>query len=277
MKPRRWCSISHILLLGVFAGFFVFAQLQSSCKAKSPQPSAVSTPIPPIATSSPSVSPLPTTIDSPPVEEGKFRQPDLIELVKLEPTIKLDVRYATSNNFVGRPLYTEARAFLQRPAAEALRRAHQKLRQQGYGLLIFDGYRPWAITKLFWEVTPPNLHNFVADPRKGSKHNRGCAIDLSLFDLKTGQEVPMPGAYDEMTERSYPTYKGGTAEQRRTRDVLRAAMEGEGFTVNEYEWWHFDYKDWRQYPILNVSFAELSQSPEKSNRPQPIASQAGRS
>ena len=257
MRPRRWCSISHFLLLGIVASFFVIAQLQSSCKSSSVPPT---TPSPPVAQfTTPPPAPPPLTTHTPPVEAGKFRPPDLIELIKLDPTIKLDVRYATANNFVGRPLYSEARAFLQRPAAEALQRANQKLRKHGYGLLIFDGYRPWAITKLFWDVTPPNLHNFVADPRKGSKHNRGCAIDLSLFDLQTGQEVSMPGAYDEMTERSYPTYKGGTAEQRRTREVLRAAMEAEGFAVNEYEWWHFDYKDWRQYPILNLSFAELSE------------------
>ena len=256
MKRRRWCSISHFLLHGCFACFVLIAQLQSSCKTRSVPPAIVAPPAAQISTPPP--SPPPPTTATPPIEAGKFRVPDLVELVKLDPTIKLDIRYATSNNFVGRPLYTEARAFLQKPAAEALQRAHQKLRQQGYGLLIFDGYRPWAITKLFWDVTPPNLHNFVADPRKGSKHNRGCAIDLSLFDWQTGQEVPMPGAYDEMTERSSPTYKGGTVEQRKTRDVLRAAMEAEGFAVNEYEWWHFDYKDWRQYPILNVSFAELS-------------------
>jgi zinc D-Ala-D-Ala dipeptidase len=201
-----------------------------------------------------------------PRETGNFHQPDLVELVKLDPTIKLDIRYATANNFVGKPVYQEARAFLQRPAAEALLRAHRKLKPQGYGLLIFDGYRPWAITKLFWDVTPPEKHNFVADPAKGSKHNRGCAVDLSLYELKTGKEVEMPGAYDEMTERSYPTYKGGTAEQRKLRDLLRRAMEAEGFTVNEYEWWHFDYKDWRRYPILNLSFAELDrQSPPQQH------------
>jgi zinc D-Ala-D-Ala dipeptidase len=180
-----------------------------------------------------------------PKETGNFRQPDLVELVKLDPSLKLDIRYATANNFVGRPVYQEARAFLQRPAAEAL--------------LIFDGYRPWAITKLFWEVAPADKRNFVANPTKGSKHNRGCAVDLSLYDLKTGQEVEMPSGYDEFSERAYPAYKGGTAEQRRMREVLRRAMEAEGFRVNEYEWWHFDYQDWPRYPILNVSFAELDQ------------------
>ena len=198
-----------------------------------------------------------------PRESGKFRSPDLVELIKLDPAFKLDIRYATSNNFVGKPVYQEARAFLQRPAAEALARVSQKLKAQGYGLLIFDGYRPWAITKMFWDVTPADKHNFVANPAKGSKHNRGCAVDLSLYDLKTGQEIEMPSAYDEFSQRAYPTYRGGTASQRRTREILRRAMEAEGFRVNEYEWWHFDYQDWRRYPILNISFAELDQRAAK--------------
>lgn len=201
--------------------------------------------------------------EAPPQERGRFREADLVELIKIDPTFKLEIRYATSNNFVGRPVYTEARAFLQRPAAEALKRVNQKLRKQGYGLLIFDGYRPWAITKLFWDVTSGDQRNYVADPAKGSKHNRGCAIDLSLFDLKTGKEVEMPSAYDEMTKRAWPTYKGGSAAARRLRDLLRATMEAEGFRVNEYEWWHFDYKDWRKYPILNISFAEADQRHRK--------------
>jgi D-alanyl-D-alanine dipeptidase len=193
-----------------------------------------------------------------PQEKGRFRKPELVELVKLDPTFKLDIRYATNNNFLGRPVYKEARAFLQRPAAEALVRVQRNLRKQGFGLLIFDGYRPWAVTKDFWDSTPPSKHNFVANPAKGSKHNRGCAVDLSLYELSTGQEVEMPSAYDEMTERAYPTYDGGQQESRRLRDVLRAAMEAEGFVVNEYEWWHFDFKDWQKYPILNLSFAQLS-------------------
>src|ERR1700681_2845871 len=118
----------------------------------------------------------------PPKETGAFRTPNLVELVKLDPTIKLDIRYATANNFVGRPVYTEARAFLQRPAAEALLRAHRALSPKGFGLMIFDGYRPWSVTRLFWEVTPPDKRAYVANPQKGSKHNRGCAVDLTLFD-----------------------------------------------------------------------------------------------
>jgi D-alanyl-D-alanine dipeptidase len=193
----------------------------------------------------------------PPKEAGTFREPDLVELVRLDPTIKLDVRYATANNFTGRAVYAEARAFLQRPAAEALVRVKRALRKKGYGLTVFDGYRPWSVTKLFWEITPADKKQFVADPAKGSRHNRGCAVDLTLHDLQTGRQVSMPGEYDEMSERSHINYAGGTPEQRRLRDLLRAAMEAEGFAPYEPEWWHYDFKDWRQYPILNVRFSEV--------------------
>jgi D-alanyl-D-alanine dipeptidase len=192
-----------------------------------------------------------------PNEKGDFRAPDLVELVNLDSTIKLDIRYAKTNNFLGRQVYKEARAFLQRPAAEALQRANGKLREKGYGLLVFDGYRPWSVTKIFWDSTPQDKKRFVADPSQGSRHNRGCAVDLTLYDLRSGREVEMPSGFDEMTERSYPRYQGGPEEQRRMREILREAMEAEGFTVNELEWWHFDYKDWRQYPILDISFDEI--------------------
>jgi D-alanyl-D-alanine dipeptidase len=196
--------------------------------------------------------------DKPPADPNATRKADLVELVKLDPTIKLDIRYAGSNNFLGKPVYPEARAFLQRPAAEALLAAHRDLKAQGYGVLVHDGYRPWAITKLFWDMTSGAQREFVADPKTGSKHNRGCAVDLTLYDLKTGQVVQMPGDYDEMTERSYPDYKGGTAEQRARRDQLRRAMERHGFTVEPNEWWHFNYKDWREYPILDIPFSAIT-------------------
>ena len=193
----------------------------------------------------------------PPKEPGTFRSPDLVELIKLDPTIKLDIRYATKNNFLGRPVYKQARAFLERPAAEALVRINQALRKQGYGLIIHDGYRPWYVTKMFWDATPEDKKIFVADPSQGSRHNRGCAVDLSLFDLKTGLEVKMPSEYDEMTERSHINYACATPESRTLRELLRGAMEAEGFAVYEPEWWHYDYKDWKQYPIINLKFSEI--------------------
>jgi D-alanyl-D-alanine dipeptidase len=195
----------------------------------------------------------------PPEENAsRFRPPDLVDLTTVVPDIKLDIRYATANNFLGTPVYEQPRAFLQRPAADALGRAAQKLRQLGYGLLIHDAYRPWYVTKIFWDATPQDKKIFVADPREGSRHNRGCAVDLTLYDLKTGKEVPMTGEYDEMSERSYAAYPAGTSLERWDRDLLRGALEREGFTVYPYEWWHFDYKDWQHYPILNLTFDELS-------------------
>ena len=193
----------------------------------------------------------------PPHEDGAFLKPDLVELVTLDPTIKLDVRYATTNDFLGTPVYTQARAFLQRPAAEALVRANHELKALGFGLIIHDGYRPWYVTKIFWDATPDDKKIFVANPQEGSKHNRGCAVDLSLYDLKTGLEVAMPSGYDEMSERAYADYPGGTDEERARRALLKQAMEKHGFAVIPKEWWHFDYKDWKQYPILNVKFEDL--------------------
>jgi CubicO group peptidase (beta-lactamase class C family)/D-alanyl-D-alanine dipeptidase len=193
----------------------------------------------------------------PPEESGDFRKPELVDLQQLDPSINLDIRYAGRNNFLGTPFYSTARAYLQRPAAEALVRAHKTLKAEGYGLLIHDAYRPWYVTKMFWDATRGPDRQFVADPAKGSKHNRGCAVDLTLYDLKTGEGVEMVGGYDEFSPRSNPDYPGGTSRQRWLRDLLRRAMEAEGFEVNAFEWWHFDHPDWTKYPILNRAFEDL--------------------
>jgi len=193
----------------------------------------------------------------PPEETGDFRASDLVELVALDPTIKLDIRYATTNDFLGTPLYSQARAFMQRPAAEALARVQKSLAAEGYGLLVHDAYRPWYVTKVFWDATPADKHQFVADPATGSRHNRGCAVDLTLYTLRDGRPVEMPSLYDEMSVRAYPNYSGGSAGQRRLRDFLRRHMEAEGFTVFEYEWWHFDYRGWKSYRLQNVRFEDI--------------------
>lgn len=193
----------------------------------------------------------------PPSESGDFRTPDLVELIKLDPTIRLEVRYATKNNLFGTVFYSQARAFLQRPAAEAVVRVNKKLKQMGYGLLVHDAYRPWYVTKVFWDATPAEKKLFVADPAKGSRHNRGAAVDITMYELKTRKPVEMVSTYDETTDRAYPDYPGGTSLQRWHRDLLRSAMEAEGFTVFEAEWWHFDYQDWQKYPIGNVRFEQI--------------------
>lgn len=195
--------------------------------------------------------------ERPPAESGSFRTPELVDLATLDPTIRFDIRYATTNNFLGSVFYSTAHAFLQRPAADAMLRAHQRLRAMGYGLLIHDGYRPWYVTKTFWDATPPAQRWMVANPAHGSRHNRGCAVDLTIYDLRTGRPLDMGGTYDESTERSYPDYPVTTDLERWRRELLRRVMEDEGFTRNFDEWWHFDYRDWRAYPILNQAFADL--------------------
>lgn len=192
-----------------------------------------------------------------PNESENYLESDLVELIKLDSTLKLDIRYATANNFAGRAVYTEARAFLQGPAALAVVEVNKELTQIGYSLIIFDGYRPWSVTKLFWDITPDDKKKFVADPEQGSRHNRGCAVDLTLFDIASGKAVEMTSEFDEMSERSYPNYVGGTIEQRRLRDLLISKMQSHGFTVYETEWWHFDYKDWKSYRIENIQFNEI--------------------
>ena len=194
---------------------------------------------------------------TPPAESGAFIPPDLVEPKVLDSTIRLDIRYATTNNFLGRVFYPAARAFLQRPAALALVKASDALRPLGYGLLIHDAYRPWYVTKVFWDATPVVSHWLVADPSKGSKHNRGAAVDITLYDLKTGLPAEMPSTYDEATPRAYADFPGGTSLQRWHRALLRRTLEREGFTVNPSEWWHFDFHDWARYPILNIPFEQL--------------------
>ena len=195
---------------------------------------------------------------SPPAEKNTFKNIDLVELKYFDETIKYDIRYAGTNNFMSNKFYSKASAYMQRPAAKALARAHKKLNLFGYGLLIHDAYRPWYVTKMFWDATPDDKKIFVANPKDGSRHNRGCAVDLTLYELKTGKVIEMVGGYDEMTSRSFPNYYGGTSEQRWHRKLLREVMESEGFNVYDYEWWHFDYKDWKQYPIANTRFEDLS-------------------
>lgn len=209
------------------------------------------------------VRPVPALLEearmaTPPPQPPGLRNADLVDLATLDSTIKFDIRYATTNNFVGTVFYSQARAFLQRPAALGLLEAHRWLRERGYGLLIHDAYRPWYVTKVFWDATPDSIHWLVANPANGSRHNRGAAVDLTLYDLQTGRPIEMVGTYDEATPRSLPDYPGGTSLQRWHRELLRAAMERNGFTVYAEEWWHFDFDSWREYPVLNETFEELS-------------------
>lgn len=183
---------------------------------------------------------------------------ELVELTQLDPGIRLDIRYATTNNFTGRILYDQPRAFLVQPAAEALARAHKAAAAESYGLTIFDAYRPWRITKQLWNATPPGpQRNYVANPKKGSKHNRGCAVDLSLHRLDTGALVEMPSGYDEFTQRAHRDFLAATPDAIANRARLERWMEAEGFRGISNEWWHFDFNGWENFPILDIAFDEI--------------------
>lgn len=182
----------------------------------------------------------------------------LVELVKLDPSIKLDMRYATANNFTGRVLYSQARAFLTAAAAQAVVRASAAAGADGFGLNIYDAYRPWRVTKQLWDATPNGpKKNYVANPKRGSKHNRGCAVDLTLYDRKTGALVEMPTEFDDFSEKAHRGYAGANAEATANRARLQRYLEAEGFVGLSNEWWHFDFTGWQDYPVLDLPFYKI--------------------
>jgi D-alanyl-D-alanine dipeptidase len=179
----------------------------------------------------------------------------LVKVSTLIPDAPIEIWYATDQNFTGRAVYPpHAELYLVRGAAERLKKVQKRLKRQHLGLKLFDGYRPLAIQKKFWELVPDP--RYVADPKVGSKHNRGAAIDLTLVD-QLGRELPMPSAFDEFTERAHRDFTNCPAEERRNRQILEEAMVAEGFLPFPTEWWHFDDPDWASYPILDLSFEEL--------------------
>jgi len=181
---------------------------------------------------------------------------DLVDLARFDPRLRFDIRYATPDNFMGRVLYPVPRAVAQRPVAEALSRVQTRAEAAGYGLLIFDAYRPWRITKLMWEETPPEKREFVADPRAGSRHNRGASVDLSLH--QGGVEVEMPSPYDDFTPAAYRSNTAAPAEALRLSRLLEGWMVAEGFVPLANEWWHYDWAEWRRYPIMDVPLEDVT-------------------
>lgn len=175
---------------------------------------------------------------------------EMVRLASVCPSIKIELRYATPHNGVGRAVYPKgARCLLRRGVADRLCRVQKRLEEEGYGLKVWDAYRPVAAQKALWEVLPDR--RFVAPPRKGSKHNRGAAVDLTLVDAN-GREVPMPSDFDTFSVRAHPDYAGGTSQRRHNRDRLRHAMLAEGFKPDKNEWWHFNDPDWESYPPIEL-------------------------
>ncbi|MFH1213015.1 MAG: M15 family metallopeptidase [Candidatus Neomarinimicrobiota bacterium] len=182
------------------------------------------------------------------------RDPQLVELNKVIPGVALDIRYATENNFVGKVLYPSARCFLIEPAAKALAKVQRDLKNQGFQLIVYDGYRPLSVQKQMWVILPNP--DFVADPSKGSRHNRGYAVDVSLLDLN-GNPVLMPTEFDNFTEKARCDYQDLPAEAIRHRRILEETMVRHGFIPMPSEWWHFDYKGYEGRPILDVPIDSL--------------------
>ena len=180
---------------------------------------------------------------------------ELIDLEKFIPSLVLDIRYPTTNNFTGEQIYSIAKAYARKPVAESLKKIQADLKSQGLGIKIFDAYRPYKATVKFYEVYGDTT--YVASPYKGSRHNRGCALDLTLINLKTGKELKMPTGYDSFSKDAWPTTPVKDPEAGKNRTLLISAMEKHGFRVNSSEWWHFDFIGWKKFEVLDIDFEEL--------------------
>jgi len=189
---------------------------------------------------------------------------ELVEVIKINKNIRLDVRYATINNFTGKIIYPSAKCYLQKEAAKALSKVQKDLEKTGLCLKVFDGYRPLSVQKIFWDLLKNRYPNpfkrclYVANPTLGSKHNRGGAVDVTLVDLRTGKELKMPSEFDDFSEKAHKNYGNMTKSTKKNCKLLEAVMIKHGFTGNSKEWWHFNFNGWEQYPILDISFDALA-------------------
>jgi D-alanyl-D-alanine dipeptidase len=178
----------------------------------------------------------------------------LVDLATLD--LRLDIRYATPDNFMKKVLYPEAKAYLRAPAARALTDVKNELATYGLGIKVFDAYRPYRVTVAMWE--PIKNPDYVADPAKGSRHNRGAAVDLTLVDLRTGDELPMPTPYDDFTERAAHAFNDLPDDALKNRALLRDVMTKHGFEPLPSEWWHYDFGGWQRFELLDLTFEQVS-------------------
>jgi zinc D-Ala-D-Ala dipeptidase len=181
----------------------------------------------------------------------------LVDLAVFIPNISLDIRYATTNNFTHQVIYKSARAFARKPVADALKAVQSELNAQGLGLKIFDAYRPYTATLKLYEVYPDK--DFVAPPNTGSRHNRGCAIDLTIINLADKKELKMPTGYDSFKKEAAANYKNISNSVLKNRTLFQKIMLKNGFVIYPHEWWHFDYKDWKSFSLLDISFEKLKE------------------
>ncbi len=193
-----------------------------------------------------------------PGQPARLLTAELVEINTLEPGIRVDMPYARKDNLFNTPVYESERAFLEMNTARALQRVHKQLAAFGLGIVVWDAYRPWYISKTFYDALPDKDKKLLEDPQKGgSPHNRGTAVDVSLYTLADGQTVGMPSNFDEPSLRATRCFQGGSELLRWRRDLLRLVMENEGFTGVDHEWWHYDYKEAAKYRLLNTAFSEI--------------------
>lgn len=195
------------------------------------------------------------------IEQSPYNE--LVDIVDIVPGIKLDIRYATTNNFTGEKIYSQPRAFARLPVANALEIVNKSLNKHGLGLIVFDAYRPYSATVKFYEVYGDT--NYVASPWQGSRHNRGAAVDVSLIDMETGEEIQMPTGYDDFSEAANPEYMNLPDNVLKNREILIYEMQKHGFKVYPYEWWHFDFIGWEEYDLMDLTFEQLDKVNKKNN------------
>jgi zinc D-Ala-D-Ala dipeptidase len=177
---------------------------------------------------------------------------ELVDLQRIAPAIRLDLRYATPNNFTGRVLYPAARCLLRPDAAQRLAQVQARLATMHLGLKVYDCYRPLSVQRELWALVPDE--RYVADPAKGSRHNRGAAVDVTLVDA-AGAELSMPTGFDDFSERAARTYSAVPPAARANRALLEHVMAEAGFEPLPSEWWHFDAPGWQTYDVLDVPLA----------------------
>ena len=188
------------------------------------------------------------------LQVSKPKIPEFVDIHQMNPSIILDIRYATPNNFLHQPVYPSARCFLIKEAALKINEVQKELQQIGLGLKIFDGYRPLSVQKKMWAIMPNP--SYVANPAKGSRHNRGCAVDVTLVD-SAGHELPMPTEFDSFSKRAHHNFMKLPAQIRLNRWILKTVMEKHGFKPISSEWWHYDMIGWHNYPVLDLSFDQI--------------------
>ena len=183
---------------------------------------------------------------------------ELIDLEKFIPGLFIDVRYATENNFAKTKFYESQKVFLRSPAAVALNKIQKELLQQNISLKIYDAYRPYSVTEKMWEF----VHDarYAADPKTGSRHNRACAVDVTLVDIKTKNELEMPTPYDDFTEKAHHNYNNLSENILKNRELLKTVMTKYGFESLDSEWWHYDFSGWKNFELLNIPFEELDKN-----------------